>query len=108
MVRKTGIKVRISPTSYGAYVAEPVSKQWRKLFADHILEWKYTGNPQGIPEHELCKAYFQGAWELPSNVVLNRQYPDLCTGWDIVILVDPWDFGHWLGYDAHTVTYTKG
>jgi hypothetical protein len=103
MVREAGIKIRIEPLPYGAYTATPISKYWRDRFGRHILEWKYNGDPSGVPQHELCQAYFQGYYDLPEAVTSNRQFPELERGWYITILVDPWEFGHWLGYDAHTV-----
>ena len=108
MIRKTGIKIIVKSLRWGAYTAEPISHYWRKAFAEHILEWKYNGDCTGIPKHELCQAYFQGSWELPATILDNRQYTELAKGWDITVLVDPWEFGHWLGYDAHTITYKKG
>ena len=92
------IKVTISQNRYGGYAAIPVSSYWQRRFAQHMLE--YTGR-------RSAEAYFQGEWELPESVYLNWQYTELEKGWDITILVDPWEFGHWLGYDAHIVAERK-
>jgi hypothetical protein len=97
MVRKTGIKIRFSPLPYG-YIAEPVSKVWRKRFADHMGQWL-----PGIPDKELPQVFFQGYWELPKDDIPSYALRELGRGWDIVCLIDPWIFAHWLGYDAHKV-----
>jgi len=94
MIRKTGIRIRVQSLPYGAFVAFPESVKWNRAFAGHML--KYTG-------HYDSSAFFQGEWELPETITQNRQYGELRKGWDICILVDPWEFGHWLGYDAHIV-----
>lgn len=93
MVRKTGIRILVHPYPYGAYMAEPLADHWRQAFAEYMAQW---GNPS-------AQAFFQGDWDLPETIRENRQYPELAKGWDITILVDPWEFGHWLGYDAHTI-----
>ena len=98
MIRKTGIKILIEPKGIG-YTATPVSKYWRRRFALHMHN--YTG-------HRSAEVYFQGLYDLPETVVLNWQYDELVKGWDICILVDPWEFGHWLGYDAQIVAERKG
>ena len=99
-IRPTRILIRIEFLNPG-YTAYPVSKHWRKRFADYMRQWgDYT-------EKEACQVYFQGDYELPEEVTRNRQYRDLQAGWDITILVDPWEFGHWLGWDAHTITEGK-
>jgi len=88
------IKILVRQAGIG-YTATPISKYWRKRFAEHMREWA---------NYPTSEVYFQGLYDLPESIVLNRQYNELCKGWDITILVDPWEFGHWLGYDAHTIT----
>ena len=32
-----------------------------------------------------------------------QQRKDLSEGWDITILIDPWELAHFYGYDSHTI-----
>jgi len=109
MIRKTGIKILVRQAGIG-YTATPISKYWRRRFAEHMREWKYcqvgmhySFDNSRYTESELCQVYYQGLWDLPEAIVLNRQYAELVKGWNITLLIDPWEFGHWLGYDAHTI-----
>ena len=96
MIRKTGIKIEIVPLSYGSYTSRPVSRKWRKAFAAHMDSYYYT------VLHE--KAYFQDFWQLPESVRENRRaMRELDKGYSTIVLIDPWEYGHWLGYDAHIV-----
>jgi hypothetical protein len=94
-MRKTGIRILVHPLPYGSYTAEPIAKHWQGAFQEYMTQWQQGSG--------LYQAFFQGDWDLPDTVKENRQYSELVKGWDITILVDPWEFGHWLGWDAHTV-----
>jgi len=90
--------VKVSQSSFGSFTAIPVSKVWRARFGDYMLQWFTNLLPS-----QLAEAYFQGYYELPEEISQNWQFPELDRGWDITIRVGPWVFGHWLGWDAHTV-----
>ncbi len=78
----------------GYYTAQPVSEDWKKRFREHMKAMGQVVSSQTV---------FQGEWELPDIIKKNRQYGDIQKGWYTHIRVDPWEYGHWLGYDAHYV-----
>lgn len=88
------IKVRFSRDNMGCVTAYPINPLWQKAFALHIET--LTGN------HDYS-AFFQGGTDDLAGEIPSRQLKDLANGWDVTCLVDPWTFGHWLGWDAHTV-----
>ena len=86
--------INIYKTTYGNYITEPVSTKWAHKFAKHMEEWT---------DHHDASAFFQGDYELPETVTQNRQFKALQDGYTITIQIDPWEYGHWLGWDAHTI-----
>lgn len=86
--------VRITNEFAGAYLAYPINTRIEAKYAQHMEEW--TGHKDG-------SVYFQGDWELPETIRGNRQFTELMKGWNITIQVDPWEYGHWLGWDACNV-----
>lgn len=86
--------VRITPHRIGYYTARPVSQRWAKRFSKHIAE---------MGGRRTAEAFFQSDCELPEEITHHRDYKELGKGWDLTIRVDPWEYGHWLGYDAYTV-----
>ena len=76
------MKVVIEPErGTPGYLATPVSKRARRACG--------TGS-----------AYFQAEYELPEVVRNNRQYRYLLRGYAIVIKIDRWEYGNWLGEPA--------
>ena len=82
--------VLVKPLSYG-YKAIPVSQKWRDKYCRHM---------QDMGQSAISSVFFNGDYELPEEVARNRQYKELGKGYSIQIKVDPWVYGHWLGYDA--------
>lgn len=79
----------------GCITAEPISQVWCQKYRRHMQEM--TGRA-------TSQAFFQGDYEAPDTITTHRNYKDLLAGWDLQITIDPWEFGHWLGYDACNVT----
>jgi hypothetical protein len=86
--------VTIVPHRIGYYTAYPVSEKWAHKFAAHMHDM--TGKA-------TTDAFFQSTDDFPDTVTQHRHFRDLEQGWTLTIQVDPWEYGHWLGYDAHTV-----
>ena len=88
------INVRFTLDSMGAVTAEPISAKWRRRFAAHMAD---MGQPRD------ASAYFQSGTDELAGSIPHRKLCELADGWPVVCRVDAWEFGHWLGWDAHTV-----
>ena len=80
----------------GNITVKPSSPRHQRLYADHMEEM--TGN-------RTWGAFFNDGAEASQ---LLEEFParrrrELEKGWPVRFKVDPWQFGHWLGYDAHEV-----
>jgi hypothetical protein len=89
------IKVKISVNNIGSVIAVPISESNRTAYAEHLREYE--------SEHADGSAFFQNEWGVPETITSHRNWKDCLDGWDFTMLVDPWEFGHWLGWDAHNV-----
>jgi hypothetical protein len=92
------VNARISHWMGDLYL-EPVSQKACTAYSKHMEEM--TG-------HYGCTAYIQNSWEVDSFIaeyVPPSKRRDLHEGWDATFLMDPWIFGHMLGYDAHHVSW---
>jgi hypothetical protein len=92
------IIVEASQDSMGSIIVEPVCKAHRRAYAAHMLEM--TGR-------ETCQVYIQqgvGAEEFIDEDCPKRHRADLRKGYSVRFRLDPWVFGHMLGYDAHQVS----
>jgi hypothetical protein len=91
------MKVTFTRLPFGLFVARPVSEKWHQRFLSHMQRWKGAD----IPEEELTEACFHSAWHLPAPAI--KRLDELEAGWEVTVLVDPFEFGNWLGWDAHIV-----
>lgn len=97
--KKGYMKVNASIDRMGALHLEPVSQKACTAYSKHMEEM--TG-------HYDCTAYIQNDWDVDSFIaeyVPPSKRRDLHGGWDATFLMDPWIFGHVLGYDAHNVSW---
>lgn len=98
ILRDTGtILVEAQLDYMGSVIARPVCDEYAKAYAKHVKE--FTGN------YELT-AYFQegmGAQQFIEYWVPEDKCEELNSGWSIEFVADPWDVGHWYGYDAYNV-----
>ena len=89
--------VNVSMDRMGNIVASPVSERIRRKFAAHLQE-VYTPKADGT-------AFFQEGG--PAGEFLEDCTPaqrrDIDGGYNVRMRVDPWTYGHWLGWGAHTV-----
>lgn len=88
------IKVQFSRDRMGGVTAEPVNIKWRRRFAAHMAD---MGQPRD------ASVYFQAGTDEIAGCIPGRKLRELAGGWPVVCCVDAWEFGHWLGWDAHTV-----
>jgi hypothetical protein len=81
----------------GNITVKPVSPRIQRKYANHMQEM--TGN-------RTWGAFFNDGAEASQ---LLEEFPakhrrELEKGWPVRFKVDPWTFGHWLGYDSHEVS----
>jgi hypothetical protein len=90
------IKVRATMDRMGNIVAAPVSDRWSRRFAARCQK-------NGGPADRDC--FFQEGMAASEFLESLRpaQRRDLNNGWTVTFMADPWEVGHWYGYDAHTV-----
>ena len=96
-VRKGYIKVTISALRYGGYTLS-IADKYHQLFKAVVLA---NGGGSGPRCKNVQEPYIQHAEDLPE--MPRRQRRALDAGWDVTILMDPWEVGHYYGYDAHAV-----
>ena len=91
------MRVRVEMDRMGNITATAVNDRIRRKFVAHLKE-VYS-------EHADGSAFFQEGG--PSEEFLADCTPaqrrDINAGWSVNINVDPWMYGHWLGWDAHVV-----
>ena len=94
------IKIRIfkSPRVPCGVALEPVSQRVSRRYRAHLAEMG-----QAIPEEDSLVALFGDEADEFVAGLPDRARRDLKAGWDVVILMDPWEWGHLVGYDAHNV-----
>jgi hypothetical protein len=90
--------VRAEMDGMGNITVSPVSERWQRKFSRHMAKWiaDYRDN---------AEAFFQegmGASEFMEDMTASQR-KDLEAGWSVTYRLDPWIFGHYLGWDAHTV-----
>lgn len=90
------IKVYVERDGMGTVFGYVVSDRWAKRFASIVR--KNGGGNRGET------FYFQGdaADEFIDQDVPPRHRSAVRDGFGVTFLADPWDVGHWFGYDAHT------
>lgn len=84
----------------GSITVTPVNDRIRKRFAKHLHRY-YSPHADGT-------AFFQeGAQEFLADLRPDQRR-DLEAGFKVTFRVDAWVFGHWLGWDAHTLAEQGG
>lgn len=90
------IKVTASPDRMGNITVTPVSLR-------HCA--KYAAHMKGMTGSADSSVFIQEGG--PAEEFLEELRPakrrDIEAGWDVTFLVDPWIFGHWLGWSAEEV-----
>jgi len=94
------IKVRIFKSSRVpcGVALEPVSHRVSKRYRDHL-----TAMGQAIPEEDSLVALFGDEADEFVGGLPDRARRDVREGWEAIVLMDPWEFGSLVGYDAHNV-----
>lgn len=90
------IIVEVKQDNMGNITARPKSDRYAKAFG------KAVDANGGC--FDLCAFFQEGmsACEFIENVP-KRYRRDLERGFSVCFKADPWEVGHWYGYDAHTV-----
>ena len=88
------MKVTASIDRCGWLTIRPVSQRRTEAYLAHLATF-------GIDD---ASVFIQMDVEtFITQDVPTRYRQDLREGWDVTFHVDPWVFGHWLGYDCHEI-----
>lgn len=94
-----GIKVELEIDGMGCLIGTPENDQVQALYKEHMIE---MSGP-----HASGTIFLQRVDTIESfldHVALGSlEREHLYSGWQATISIDPWDYGHYLGYDAHCV-----
>lgn len=97
---KHGIKVNFREQSYGGVLVTPVVERYAEMFCTVVAA---NGGPSLITQRrDGYSAYVQSVEGLEESLS-PRQLREVSTGWGVTVIMDPWEVGHFYGYDAHTV-----
>jgi len=92
------ILVEAEKDSFGGVTVRVVSERHQARYRAALAVYLGEGaDPSVLLQYEDCVEQFVGSY------VPRRKRRDLREGWAVRFLIDPWDFGHHLGYDAHEV-----
>jgi len=94
------ITIRVWVDGLGMTHAIPTDINWVHKFSAHLRQ--FHTEPR-ITSGELASAFFQDSQDMPEELTNHEEWPEAVKGWTFEMEVDPWVFGHWLGWDAHTV-----
>ena len=90
------MKITATVDRMGCLTLRPVSQRRIDTYLQHLAEF-------GI---EDASVFLQADYDVEAFIaqeVPTRYRRDLREGWDVTFHVDPWVFGHWLGYGCHEV-----
>ena len=90
------ILVEAKKDRIGGILIRPVNKEYAERFA-RAAEL----NGAGIDEDHW--AYIQDGEAFKENSVPKRYHRDIQHGWDVRWRADPWEVGHYYGWDAHVI-----
>lgn len=94
---KTGMmKITASVDRCGWLTVRPVSQRRERAYSAHLSTFGIDDASVFIQSEHDVDAFI--AHDVPS-----RYKKDLREGWTVTFHVDPWVFGHWLGYDCHEI-----
>lgn len=91
------MKVTASIDRMGFVTIRPVSQRRADAYLEHLAVF-------GIDD---ASVFIQTDYDVEAFIAQDvppRYRRDLREGWDVTFHVDPWVFGHWLGYDCHNTS----
>lgn len=90
--------IEVEMDRMGCLTLTPVNDRIRRRFARH-LRAVYSPHADGT-------AFLQSDWDVEAFLTDHlrpAQARDVRRGWTVRVRIDPWLYGHYLGWDAHTV-----
>ena len=91
------IKVEVQQDRMGGLLLTPVSQRVRQQMRAHTREWHGHASDTALIDRDYDVEHFIRTYLSP------QQGRDVRQGWPVTILMDPWVFGHMVGYDFHEV-----
>lgn len=90
------IKIHCEISREGGMVLWPVNKRWQRAYGKHLQSF-YVQSHKGLcliqnNIHEMKEHFTASQWR------------DMEHGWSVIVIMDPWDYGNLLGWDACNVT----
>lgn len=91
------ILVDVEQDRLGSLLVHPKSEKVKRQMRAHTEKW--TGHPDD-------SVYIQVDYEVDTfldRYVPRRKHSEVRGGWPVTVKMDPWEFGHYVGYDFHEV-----
>lgn len=89
------IKVTFEMDRCGCLLMTPVSKRLQGRIKRHLAEWKV-----GWDGSVLVQEDYNAESALEQHLTPSQRR-DVDQGWPVTVLVDPWEWLHYVGWDAH-------
>lgn len=86
--------IQVSMNRFGHLELSPVSERWARKFVRYLKRWE----PNADGDVYIQEDYNVEAF-LEENLSPSQQ-KDIRSGWSVTIRMDPWVYGHHLGWDA--------
>lgn len=94
--------ITITRDRFGGLSINPKSDRVRRKYVRYLKEWESSG--AYVPRDRDSLVYLQNEEEVETfldEYVPPAKHRDLRQGWDVTVRIDPWIFGHFVGWDAH-------
>jgi hypothetical protein len=90
-----GIKVEVVEDRLGDVIVTPVSEKVRRKIEQHLEQFGERGAEVLMPEGGLAERF--------KAELTAAQRRKIEQGRTVTMIVDPWVYGHWRGWDVHEV-----
>lgn len=90
-----GIKVEVVEDRMGNVIVTPVSKKVRRKIEKHLELFGERGAEVFMQEGDPAEQF--------KAELTAAQRREIEQGWTVTMIVDPWVYGHWRGWDVHEV-----
>jgi len=98
--------VEAERNTMGCFTVMPVNKRHLIKFARHMREHHRGWPITSLALSQRGVAFLQREDDIDllfERYIPRRKHGDARKGWPVRFRMDPWDYGHFLGFDAHEV-----
>ncbi len=89
------IKIEVEEDRMGMLTLTPVSQKLQRRIERYLDEWNVSWVGSVLIQREDNIESFM------ADQLSSAQRGEVREGWGVTILMDPWTFGHYIGWDAH-------